>query len=561
MRLEDARRLTGPNWYGRRPLALLELGLEPGDTAASARATVQAELTRLRAALDLAPVTLRVARASPTWVALAHEAPLDELLVGAELLEWAMTSAGGPLEPKLAELTALLARERNPRLLALEAEAARRGVPFAWDDEVVSLGHGKRSVSYPRDAMPQVAAVPWSSLGAMPVALVTGTNGKTTSTRLLARMVQEAGLAVGSCCSDAVTLAGQVVREGDWTGPAAARLVLRSPEVEVAVLELARGGILRRGLACDEVDVALLTNVRDDHLGAYGVESLDDMAQVKAVVARAVRPGGTVVLNASDARLVALAADLQAKVTWFADLDARGELEALSAHCARGGTAWVARGGQLVALHGAVATPLLAVTAMPLSFGGTARYNVENALGAAAAAEALGVPPAAIVRALESFGAEDNPGRGETWRREGVTVFLDFAHNPDGAAAALRVAASLVQPGGRLMVIGGSAGDRADDELEAVADRLHEAKPAQVYLRDLAHYLRGRQPGEVPTFLRRALLARGFAEAQVTLAGSEVEALERATAQAHDGDAVALLVHVDRSEVRDFLQASGWQRR
>lgn len=560
MRLEDARRLTGPNLFGPRPLVLAELRLDACEGPASVSRDLEAALNRLRAALGLSPVSLRVLKATPSWVAVAFEAPLDEMLVGAELLEWAATEPGALAEPKLGELRAQLARDRNPRLPALEAEAARRGVPFLWDDELVSLGHGKRSVVYPRHELPEAAAVPWASLGAMPVALVTGTNGKTTSTRLLARMVQEGGRAVGSSCSDSVTLAGTTVREGDWTGPAAARLVLRSPEVEVAVLETARGGILRRGLAVDAADVALLTNVSDDHLGGYGIDSLDEMAEVKGVVARAVRPGGTVVLNARDPRLVALAPTLPATVAYFADLDGGADPEALAAHLARGGSACVAKGGQLVAVSGGVETPLLPVAALPLSFGGTARYNVENALGAAAAATALGVPREAIVRALATFGAEDNPGRGETWTKDGVTLFLDFAHNPEGVGAALQVARGLLGDGGRLTVITGSAGDRTDAELEAIVERIIAAKPARVLLRELEHYLRGRAPGEVPALLHRALVARGLTDGQLELAASETGAVEVALGGAHAGDVVALLVHVDREPVRAFLSGARWRR-
>ena len=162
--------------------------------------------------------------------------------------------------------------------------------------------------------------MPWDSAGRIPVALITGTNGKTTTTRLLARVAREAGKKVGMSSSDTVTIGTNVIEQGDWTGPAAARIVLRSHEVDFAVLETARGGILRRGLAVDEADAAIITNVSEDHSG-YGIDDLDQMAQVKAVTVRAVKKGGTVVLNAHDRRLVALIPSLAAEVTLFADLD------------------------------------------------------------------------------------------------------------------------------------------------------------------------------------------------------------------------------------------------
>jgi len=542
VRLEDARRLTGPNLHGRRPLVVVEVVLEPDDTLSSVRAVIHAELTRLRDALSLAPVELKVVRATPTWAAMAFEAPLDEMLVDAEALEWATQSAvevlagrpALPLEPKTHELAELWSRERAPQLEALAQEAARRDVPFLWDDEQVTLGHGRRAVHFDRHALTDQPAVPWDSLGRVPIALITGTNGKTTSTRLLARMVEASGRVVGSSCSDSVTIAGKTVREGDWTGPAAARLVLRSPEVEVAVLETARGGILRRGLATDLADVALITNVSDDHLGSSGIDDLDGMLEVKAVIARAVRPEGTVVLNARDPRLVALGRELACHVTFF--------------HDGPGDSAVSAHDGQLFI----GATPLLPLADIPITFDGTARYNVENALGATAAALALGVPPDAIARALRSFDAAANPGRGETWTHAGVTLFADFAHNPEGVSNALHVATSLRSPTGRLFVITGSAGDRSDAELEAIIDRIHATAPAKVYVRELQDYLRGREPGVVPAIFLRAFEARGV---PITLARSEVDALEQVTKETRPGDVIALLVHVDRDEVRAFSRA------
>lgn len=216
----------------------------------------------------------------------------------------------------------------------------------------------------------------------------------------------------------------------------------------------------------------------------------------------------------------------------------------------------VTRGGEIVTLHGAKEEVLLPVSAVPITFNGEARYNIENALGAVAAAQALGIPTPAIISALKSFTAADNPGRGETWTRAGVTLFLDFAHNPEGVEAALRVASSLRKQG-QLLVLTGSAGDRTDAELEAIVDRIHHAQPSLVVVRELANYLRGRAPGEVPRIIRRALEARGN---QILLGSSEVECLELALKHAHPGDVVALLVHVEREAVRAFLEAGGWRR-
>jgi cyanophycin synthetase len=184
------------------------------------------------------------------------------------------------------------------------------------------------------------------------------------------------------------------------------------------------------------------------------------------------------------------------------------------------------------------------------------RYNVENALGVIAAARALALPDEAVVRALRSFGMKDNPGRGQVVERRGVRVLLDFGHNPAAVRAALGLAGALrAERGGRLMVITGAPGDRTDAEIEDIARAVSEARPEHVFVRELVDYLRGREAGVVPMLLRRALLAHGLAEDRFALAGSEIEALGAALDRAREGDVVALLVHLDRDEVRAFLEA------
>ncbi len=349
MQLVDARRLTGPNLLSRSPQVLVELAFDVADDLQAALATYSTELGRMRKALDLPDCPALNVRAHLGGAVIGYDAAIDVMLACAEMSEWAALSAcelaagriALPLEPKRLEIAQQLDRDRSPRLLALDAEAARRGIPLFWDDEEVSVGAGSRSACWPRGALPIAADVHWHSLGTVPISLVTGTNGKTTCTRLLARIAREAGMHVGSTSSDEIAVGGAVIDTGDWTGPAAARTVLRRKDIDFAVLETARGGILRRGLAIAECDAALITNVSDDHLGGYGIDDLEAMMRVKAVAAEAVRPSGTVVLNAHDPKLVALAEGLGPRVVFFADLS-REDPEAravIARHRASGGTA------------------------------------------------------------------------------------------------------------------------------------------------------------------------------------------------------------------------------
>lgn len=574
MRLVDARRLTGPSHLARVPLVLVEVALDPGEEVAAARNAYCAELARMRVALGLEGSVSVITRAHRGGAVFAYEAPIDIMLACAEMSEWAGESAsevlsGRPplaLEPRHSELEATLATERRPMLVALAAEASRRGIALLLDDAGVTLGTGARSVSYAEGFVPDPAQVSWEALGAIPVALVTGTNGKTTSSRLLARVASEAGLRVGATSSGGITVGGKLIEDGDWTGPGAARIVLRRSDVELAVLETARGGVLRRGLGVTTCDVALLTNVSDDHIGLYGIDDVAAMTEVKGVVAHAVKPGGTAALNAADANLVALARELACEVTFFADLDgAPGpSLEAASAvitaHRALGKKVVFAQGGEIVTAHGADVTTLLAVTEVPITFGGGARYNVENALGVVAAAQGLGLATEAIVRGLRGFDMRDNPGRGQIVDVAGVTVLLDFGHNPDGVRAVMKLVASLraapgAAPAGKLTIITGSPGDRSDQEITDVARVLQASRPDRVLVRELAGYERGREIGDVPALYRRVLIEHGLPEEAFAIAASEVDALERALEGARAGDFIALLVHLDEAPVRALLAA------
>jgi len=575
MQLVDTRRLTGPSHLSRAPLVIVEIALDPRDVLEHVCAVYRTELTRMREVFGFSARPDIVRRTHVGGVVLGYEAPIDVMLPCAEMSEWAALSAArvlqghapSPLEPKRAEIATMLEQQKNPRLLALREEAVRRDVPFIWDDEIVTLGAGRRSASYPRTTeLPEVASVPWEKLGRIPIALVTGTNGKTTSSRLLARIATEAGLRVGVSSTGGVTVGATMIEDGDCTGPGAARTVLRHTEVDLAVLETARGGILRRGLAIDDCDVALITNVSDDHLGLFGIDDVPAMAEVKGVVANAVRKGGTAVLSGHDAHLVALARRLACDVTVFATLEGRlhGEDPAFAVVAAareKGERSVFTHDGAIVIANGKDGATLLRIDEVPITFGGAADYNVQNVLGVVGAAVALGIPRDAIARGLRAFGMKDNPGRGQLVTVGGVDVLVDFGHNPEGVRAVMqlveRLRAKTPGSGGRLTVVTGSPGDRPDREIEEVARVIQEARPDRVLVRELPDYLRGREPGDVPEVFRRAFLAAGLSESAFGMAASEVDALERSLEGARPGDVVALLVHVEDVAVKAFLDARG----
>jgi UDP-N-acetylmuramyl tripeptide synthase len=535
--------------------------------------------------------------ASPTVArngSLALAAPYDQLFTATEVNEWALCSAllerdparwGGlqdalfqaaledasnpqsVVPPVLEESAAL---ERLARLAAVEARpplrdlietASSRGLSHMVDDAVLTLGGGAGGVDFLLTQLPPSADVPWGALHDIPTALVTGSNGKTTTVRLLAACAQAHGWRVGYSSTDGVLVDGEVVATGDYSGPAGGRMVLRDRRAQAAILETARGGILRRGLAVARARAAVVTNISSDHFGEYGIYDLQGLAAVKLTVGAVVSDDGMLVLNADDALLRSEAAGLAERfgrsppLGWFA-LDADGKH--LLEHRARGGSTCGVRNGQLQLSHGGAEYALGTVASMPLSIEGTAGYNISNLAGAALAATALGIAPATIAAVLQSFGglATDNPGRLMRFDFGGAQVVVDYAHNTEGLRGLLQVAQHLrAKSGGRLGMLLGHAGNRRDQEIQDVARVAAEFRPDLIVVKENEAQLRGREPGEVPRIIRAALLDAGMSESALPTRMTEVEAARYALEWARPGDVLVLPVHSSgaRSQVLALL--------
>ncbi len=533
-------------------------------------------VARMRDALGWPPAAL-VARVHRRDASLALAAPLDQLLTATEVNEWAwlaalvdcghapaMLQAPGypaPWDEDSARQTlrALARAERKPALLALVGAAEARGLTVLIDDDSVSLGIGRGARSWPQAAQPAPGEVDWWVLGDAPVALVTGSNGKTTTTRLLAACVRARGWRTAYTCTDGVYVGTAQRAAGDYSGPAGARAALRAPDIEAAILETARGGLLRRGLAVQHVHVAVVTNISDDHFGEYGVHDLDDLAEVKLSIARALGPQGILVLNADDALLVRHAAGLQARRAWFA-LDADAPL--LATQRARGEATCGVRAGRLRLQQAQADHDLGPITGMPLAFGGAARYNIANLAAAALAAQALGVGAPVIGEVFARFGSDhaDNPGRLQHWSLGGAQIFVDYAHNPEGLHGLLEVATRDRQ--GRLGLLLGQAGNREDEEIRELARAAAAYRPDRILLKDMSGMLRGRAIGEVPALLRAELGRCGLVAAAVSDCLEEYQAVRELLAWARPGDVLVLPVHgkAERPRVGALLAALEHQR-
>jgi UDP-N-acetylmuramyl tripeptide synthase len=573
---DDSRRLTGCNLFFDGPGAVLGAGM-----AACAAGVVDAWRARVTHALGALgwPAEAIVARPHAHGVSLALAAPLDQLFTATEVNEWALWAAlhvcaidagpqpHAPGDPAawdaaeaLATLSAMARAEHAPALRALAAAAARRHLNMLVDDDAVTIGSGRGGRSWPRAALPEVAALDWDVLSDLPITLVTGSNGKTTTTRLVAAMLRAHGWRTAHTCTDGVFAGTTAIEAGDYSGPAGARLALRQADIDAAVLETARGGILRRGIASTRADVAIVTNISDDHFGEYGVDNLDDLADVKLTVARPLGAHGTLVLNADDPLLLARAASVHARLALFApDADAPALIELR----ARGGSTCGVRAGHLLLERKDDSHDLGAIDTMPLSFGGAARYNIANIAAAVLAADALSVDADSVRAVLAAFGSHhgDNPGRLEHFLVGGVEILVDYAHNPDGMRSLLAAAARVRR--GRLGLLLGQAGDRDNAEVRALADVVASDRPDFVVLKDLPGYLRGRTDGEVPSILRDQLRKRGVDAAHISIELDEWQALRNLLAWARAGDTLVLPVHGKYSRPRvaallDALASNGW---
>ncbi len=561
----DSRRLTGPNLLCDHAGAVLDVAIPDRDAPLAVTAW-QESARDILDAIGWGHERL-FTRVFPGGASLVLTAPIDTLYTATEVNEWAWEAAEARLfgrePPALTEaarrLRDLIAREQNPPLVAMAHAAAEHGVACLWDERSVSVGLGTGSITWGIEELPETGSVPWDRVQDIPVALVTGCNGKTTTVRLLAAMIEAAGYVAGITTTDAIRVGRDTLDRGDWAGPGGARTMLRDTRVERAVLETARGGILRRGLAVRRAEVALVTNVAEDHLGEFGIHDLRSLAEVKLVVARVVGPRGRVVLNAEDPAIRAAAASVSAPITWFA-LD--GELDFIRAHVAAGGDAVFVANGELVLAQDGVTRQVERVERMPLTLGGAAEYNVANVLGAVGVAAGLGLPVDAMVTALLGFhpSSEDNPGRLNVFELGGVRVILDFAHNPHGVAAVVAMAARL--PAVRRLILLGQAGDRDDESIRELARAAWGARPDRIVIKELAKHLRGRAPGEVPALLADEFRRLGADEDRLVVTESEMEGVRESLGWARAGDLLLLPVQGDRDEtlrlLRD-LERAGWQ--
>jgi cyanophycin synthetase len=410
----------------------------------------------------------------------------------------------------------------------------------------------ERAVQAVRSAEP--GEPPSTIVPKIPIVAVTGTNGKTTTSRMIAHIARERGLVVGWSSTDGIYVDGELIEEGDYSGPSGAGRVLARPEVELAVTETARGGILLKGIGVTRNDVSVVTNVTADHLGLQGIDTLDQLAEVKSVVARITRKDGWAVLNADDPRVIAMAGQVRAQHWVFSrEPEAPGVREALSG----GGRATTVIDGWVCVLSpGRDPEPVIELAHVPMTLSGLSRFNVENALAATSAALAIGIDLETVRRGLATFhpDPEHNPGRMNLFSLRGVTVVLDLAHNEAGLQAMIEIMNGVRHPGARLLLALGAVGDRQDELLELLGE-LAARDCDEVVIAHKERYLRGRSRDDLEQLLRRGAERVGGVVGEVF--DTEVEALASLVQRGQPGDVVGLMCHAERHEAYAWLSEQG----
>ncbi len=371
----------------------------------------------------------------------------------------------------------------------------------------------------------------------VPIVSVTGTNGKTTTTRLIAHIARYAGHHVGLTTTEAVYIGSETVVRGDCTGPASAQTVLRDPTVTFAALETARGGLLRSGLGYDWANVGVVTNVAADHLGVRDIETLDDLARVKSLVTERVFPEGFAIFNADDAMTPWLASRSNAKLAYFS-LDPQNEL--WKKHVADGGVGAVMdRHDTLCLYRSTLRIPLVHARQIPITFDGKARFNIANALAASLSAFCAGIELDDIRGGLTTFHSTpfQAPGRANVYEFRDFKVMLDYCHNVHG----MQQLGPFLQALKKARVLGviNSPGDRRDEDIQGFGAAA--APFFDLFLLRDDEDLRKRAPGEAVALLKAALEAAGIAPERIEVAKNEAEAVRRALGLAQRDDLVVVL--------------------
>ena len=533
----ELRTLDGPNLFMLRPAIKVELAASD-DESSRLPAAVASELDVMGTGPmdgELGPLAIaRHLAAVIAWLSRKTGLAIEEIVVR-ELEEPGHVAVAFPWERRRASKAL---GHLAWKLVAGEQEDVDSGI-----GEIQSLLAESPDPDDLPEMLPEVDRT-------TPTIGITGTNGKTTTTRLVASILRNAGGKVGWTSSAGVVVDDEVVLPGDYTGPSGAARVFEEPGIDYAVLETARGGILLRGLGYEHNDVSVMTNISADHMGMHGVHSLDVLTEVKAVVARVTLPDGFAVLNADDSRVLGVRDVVRARPFLFSR---HAEHPEVREHVRDGGWALVVRDTDIIWHHDGAEERLTALNDVPITFGGRAEHMVENALAAAAACLAIGLDPAMVKDGLAQFRnrAEQNRGRLNVYDLDGATVVIDFAHNEAGLKHLLTFGRSFCGADGTLYSVVGTAGDREDAAITGIA-RIAAELADGVIIKDTEKYLRGRDSGDMPSLMRQAV-----GEVIVAETPNERSGFQEGIARLSPGDVLTVMCIEDYDAILEYLDEHG----
>ena len=428
----------------------------------------------------------------------------------------------------------------------------------------VNAGPGFRMHLQPSEGTPRNVAkhviemlFPRGSQSRIPMLGITGTNGKTTTARMVAHILKLHGLRVGLTTTDGIYIDGEEYMRGDLTGPWSARMVLKDPTIEAAVLETARGGILREGLGYDQLDIAAVLNIREDHLGLAGINTLDELAEVKQLLVEVVHRRGHVVLNADDPRCVAMAAKCAGTPVFFSLHGESAMSEQLRVHIGAGGVAVVlqpnVKGDMIAIYHDEQYIPLVWTHLLPATFEGKAIANVANALAATAICYVHGVSVETIRQGLRTFANSffQTPGRLNVFDEHPFRVLMDYAHNPAAMELMRDLVGKMRSSYGTIIGVVAGPGDRRDEDLRQVGATAAQMFDEIVVRQDDS--LRGRRSGEAANMVLQGALAAGIAPDKITTVLPELDAVRHALRRATKGDLVVVFADQVRTVWKEII--------
>jgi UDP-N-acetylmuramate-alanine ligase len=547
------RVLAGTNMYFNTVGAILEMAT----TDARKSEFVAAYATELRKVLDALgwdDVAIHQNEYSRGLI-FAIPTEFDYTYAGCKILSvtFDLVAASFNEQPELdfaAEIDYLdyvLSKERYMTLRNIYNEAQARSLNVYFYDDIITIGSGKGAFSANIDEI-GFADVPWEQIYEIPSVMVTGTNGKTTTVRLTSFISQHAGKVVGYCSTDWVMIGEQIVSQGDLSGPNGNRTVMTNPAVDVAVLEVARGGIVKRGLATSHVNAAVVMNVSEDHLGMNGIDSVHDLARAKFTVQNAVRPGGHHVINLDDSESHQFIAKLSEGRAFISQKLSEAEIKQFMQHPED--YACFVENGAFVVLKDSHKTVIAMVNQVELTYNGVAKHNIENVLAAICLSLELGRSYAEITSGLLAFeSAIHNHGRFNLFEVDGAKLLIDYGHNVASVDSILKFARSIATANSRITVLLGFSGDRKF-LIDSIAKSVVKYDVDHVILKMFTSHLRGAEVGELANLLQERLIKRGYPQHNIlATVETEMEALNLVLARMQPEGIYILFCQDEAAEV------------